>query len=217
MNLVETVKQDIIQFMTNNHELMFNERDFQMRLAVYLRETGKYDDVDVEYYVPYKELNNYIWGNELRLDVLVRQGKEYLPIELKYKTKRVTKEILRFNEKIANIEVLKNQGAQDLGMYDFWKDVRRVELVRHRFPAVKNGLAVFATNDKQYLNSPKSTSNNYMFTMEEGIHKTTKHWQQPDSTCARTHPNFDLDNTYTIHWNHNVYETIDFHYCIVEI
>ena len=94
-----------------------------MHLAVFLRETRKYDDVDVEYYVPYKALNNYIWESELRLDILVRKGNEYLPVELKYKTKRVTKGILRFEEKITNIEVLKNQGAQDLGMYDFWKDV----------------------------------------------------------------------------------------------
>ena len=96
MKLVEIVQQDVHQFLTKNQELMFNERDFQMHLAVFLRETRKYDDVDVEYYVPYKALNNYIWESELRLDILVRKGNEYLPVELKYKTKRVTKGILRF-------------------------------------------------------------------------------------------------------------------------
>ena len=37
-------------------------------------------------------------------------------------SKKVNKDILRFGEKISDIIVLKNQGAQDLGMYDFWKD-----------------------------------------------------------------------------------------------
>ena len=33
--------------------------------------------------------------------------------------------------------ILKEQGAQDLGMYGFWKDVRRVEMIRDTYPAVK--------------------------------------------------------------------------------
>lgn len=186
MNLIESVQQDISQFLTNNKELMFNERDFQMHLAVFLRKTGRYDDVDVEYYVPHKELDNYIWENELRIDILVRKGNEYLPVELKYKTKRVTKDILRFGEKIANIDVLKNQGAQDLGMYDFWKDVRRIELVRKRFKNVHNGVAVFVTNDSQYTNPSRDTSNNKEFNMNAGVHGKQKHWKDRNSTCART-------------------------------
>ncbi|MGN0235199.1 MAG: hypothetical protein ACI4BD_02640, partial [Paludibacteraceae bacterium] len=86
-HLVNITKRDIIAFMQNNQELLFNERDFQMHLAVWLRESKHYDDVDVEYYIPYEKLDNYIWKNELRLDIVVRKGKEYLPIELKYKTK----------------------------------------------------------------------------------------------------------------------------------
>ena len=140
--LIEVVKQDVLNFLNSNKELLFNERDFQMHLATYLRNTSKYDDVDLEYYVPHQTLSNYIWESELRLDILVRKGSEFLPIELKYKTKKVNKDILRFGEKISDIIVLKNQGAQDWGKYDFWKDVRRVELVKQRFRNVKNGLAV---------------------------------------------------------------------------
>lgn len=218
-SLMVLASEDIQQYLgRKDGELLFNERDLQMHLAVYLISIGHYDDVDVEYYVPFKELDNYLWKNELRLDILVRKESEYLPIELKYKTKKQSKRLLRFNEQLNDaVDVLKNQGAQDLGMYDFWKDVRRLELVRNRFDAVKNGLAVFVTNDKQYLNASRETSNNRLFSMEEGLHGTVKHWQQPESTCAKTHPDFDLDNEYTIHWNHNDYEGVDFHYCIVEI
>ena len=219
MLLVNTAKADIQQFLEHKEgELMFNERDLQMHLAVYLISTGHYDDVDVEYYVPFKELDNYLWKNELRLDILVRKESEYLPIELKYKTKKQSKRLLRFNEQLNDaVDVLKNQGAQDLGMYDFWKDVRRLELVRNRFDAVKNGLAVFVTNDKQYTSPSREASNNRQFSMEEGSHGRAKHWQQPESTCAKTHPDFALEHEYTIHWNTNTYESVEFHYCIVTI
>lgn len=219
MKLIEQVKTDIQQYLDRKDgELLFNERDLQMHLAMHLKGTGHYDDVDVEYYVPYEQLDNYIWKNELKLDILVRKGNEFLPIELKYKTKRHCKKIYRFNEEMPNdVEVLKNQGAQDLGMYDFWKDVRRVELVCRRFAAVKNGLAVFVTNDKQYLNHCRETSNNYHFCMSEGIHDTYRHWKNPDSSCARSHPDFELERNYLVHWEDNVYEGVEFHYCIVEI
>lgn len=219
MTLLEQAKADIRLYLDRpDGELLFNERDLQMHLAFYLISIGHYDDVDVEYYVPFEELDNYIWKNELKLDILLRKGDEFLPVELKYKTKKHSNQLTRFNEHLEKpVDVLKNQGAQDLGMYDFWKDVRRVELVRNRFAAVKNGLAVFVTNDKQYLSTTRKTSNNYLFSMEDGKHGTIKHWQQPESTCAKTHPDFDLEKEYTIQWNHNAYEGVDFHYCIVEI
>ena len=147
--LVDLVKEDVFEFLKKNEELLFNERDFQMHLAIWLRSSANhYDDVDVEYYVPWQELENYIWESELRLDIVVMKKGEYCPVELKYKTKKVERKISRFDEMLSEkVIVMKNQGAQDLGMYDFWKDVRRVELVRNRFEKVKNGLAVFVTND----------------------------------------------------------------------
>ena len=215
--LVNITKRDIIAFMQSNQELLFNERDFQMHLAVWLRESKHYDDVDVEYYIPYEELYNYIWKNELRLDIVVRKENEFLPIELKYKTKHTTKEILRFGERIADVEVLKDQGAQDLGMYDFWKDVHRIELVRKRFPAVRNGLAVFATNDESYLRPSRSTSNNLLLSLNEGTHGTEKHWQQTDSVCAKTHPNFEVEKCYTIDWSGVKLDSEQFYYCILVV
>ena len=79
MSLLDVVHTDVKQFLDTNTELLFNERDFQMHLATSLKQTGHYDDVDVEYYVPLSELENYIWNSELRIDVLVRKEDEYLP------------------------------------------------------------------------------------------------------------------------------------------
>jgi len=220
MSLINQVYADVKQFLDTNKELLFNERDFQMHLATSLRKSGHYDDVDVEYYVPVNELDGYtkIWDTELRMDVLVRKNQEFLPIELKYKTKAVRKRILRFGEPIAEeVEVMKNQGAQDLGKYDFWKDVRRIEIVRKRFKAIKNGLAVFVTNDPAYLKAGRNTSNHVQFSMTEGAHSKEKHWLDKESTCCKTHPNFEVEKEYSLQWAMKNVEGISIHYTLLTI
>lgn len=218
--LIDIVRNDVCAFLESNEELLFNERDFQMHLATWLRNSANcYDDVDVEYYVPCQELDNYVWDSELRLDIVVKKDSEYCPVELKYKTKKVERKISRFDEELAgNVVVMKNQGAQDLGMYDFWKDVRRVELVRNRFERVKGGLAVFVTNDGFYTKGSKESSNNYLFSMSVGkAHSKQKYWAKPESTCAKTHPNFDVEKEYTIDWHDKVVDGVQFYYCILSI
>ena len=168
MALVTDVEKDIHNFLKQQKELLFNEFDFQMQLALYLRNTGKYDDVESEYFIPTKNtdfLKGYDWDSNMRIDLVVRKGKEYLPIELKYVTKKVIRDYERFGVEIRGMEILKNHGAQDIRRYDFWKDVRRVELVKNIFLAVKNGIAIFLTNDPSYTKDPKPDSVCYPFSM----------------------------------------------------
>ena len=218
-SLIDIVRADVMAFLESNNELLFNERDFQMHFATWLRNSANaYDDVDVEYYVPKTELDNYIWDSELRLDIVVKKGGEYCPVELKYKTKKVERQISRVDEAMHDkVVVMKNQGAQDLGMYDFWKDVRRVELVRNRFERVKGGLAVFVTNDPLYTKKSRENSNNFLFNMDEGKHSVVKHWQNPESTCAKTHPDFEVEKEYGIKWHQRTIDNVEFYYCIVTI
>ena len=220
-NLIEIVQKDVFAFLESYNELLFNERDFQMHLATWLRNSANhYDDVDVEYYVPKTELENYIWDSELRLDIVVKKDGEYCPVELKYKTKKVERQISRFDEMLDDkVVVMKNQGAQDLGMYDFWKDVCRVELVRNRFKNVKGGLAVFVTNDQLYTKASRQNSNNYLLNMTEGKHSAIKHWQNEDSACAKmkSYKSFEVEKEYSIKWHHRNVDNIPFHYCVVYI
>jgi len=218
--LIDIVRKDVCAFLESNDELLFNERDLQIHLATWLRNSANaYDDVEVEYYVPCQELTNYVWKSELRLDVVVKKDGEYCPVELKYKTRKVKRKITRFEEDLTDdVVVMKNQGAQDLGMYDFWKDVRRVELVRKRFKCVKNGLAVFVTNDMFYTKGSNESSNNYLFNMNGGqAHSKLKHWANPESTCAKTHPDFEVEKEYTIEWQTQEVDKVVFYYCIVTI
>lgn len=219
-SLAQIARQDIERFMSSNDEILFNERDLQMHLAKYLSLSNHYDDVDLEYYVPHNKLMNYIWDSELRLDIVVSRGDEYLPIELKYKTKKSRNDnitIRRFEEVFNDVDILKNQGAQDLGCYDLWKDVRRLEIVRNRFPVVKSGLAVFATNDPFYW---KGCSNNesayYQFNLNEGMHSRSKYWSK-DVTVMDSRPGFDLDGEYEINWKPVAYGGINFKYFIIKI
>lgn len=219
--LIDIVQQDIFAFLESNEELLFNERDFQMHLATWLRKSANdYDDVDVEYYVPKSELPNYVWDSELRLDIVVKKNGEYCPVELKYKTKKVERQISRFDEMLDDkVVVMKNQGAQDLGMYDFWKDVRRIELVRNRFEKVKGGLAIFVTNDALYTKASRPESNNYLLNMNEGMHSPIKHWQNENSACAKmnSYKSFEVEKEYSINWHHRNVDNIPFHYCVVNV
>ena len=217
--LVDLVRDDIRNFLDGCDELLFNERDLQMHLALRLRESHQgSDDVDLEYYVPRNERDGDVWESEPRLDMVVRKGDEFLPVELKYKTRSISRRIERFGELLREeTEVVKKQGAQDLGRYDFWKDIRRVELVRSRFAAVKNGLAVFVTNDPSYLKAGKASSNHVALSMEAGIHDRSKHWLNSTSSCAREHPGFEVETCYAIEWRQFVAEGETFHYCIVQI
>lgn len=203
-SLCNDVRKDIERFLKENTELLFNERDLQMHLAIFLKSLGnKYDDVDLEYHLPvgfnsgfdkaYKQ-----WETEKpSIDIVVRRGQEFLPVELKYKLKAVQGSISRLGVKnIKNIEIIPNQAAQNLGRYAFWKDVKRVELVKKFYPTVKNGLAVFVTNDETYLKSKEGTDY-YGFRMIEGdtISGVLKWEKEKDK-----YPAITLDGTYQVKW-----------------
>lgn len=218
---IDEVKSDIAAFIASNKKLLFNERDFQTQLAVWLGQSdNSYDDISLEYYVPQATFEpDYIWEQEqLRLDIVVEKDGEFVPVELKYKTMNARVSLSRFGVKLeGQHEVMKNQGAQDHGMYDFWKDVRRIELVRKHFTNVKGGLAVFMTNDEAYTKEPRATSNNQAFSMCAGLHDKRKTWKAPESKSAQNRPDFTLERDYTIEWNTKTINGITFYYCVVSI
>lgn len=215
-NLVDIVKKDISTFLERNRKLFFNERNFQMHLSTYLLGIGNYDEVFLEYYVPKTELQDYVWNSKLYLDIVIRKGNEYLPIELKYKTKKISeKKLKRFGEDLGIFEILKNQGAQNLGKYNFWKDVRRLELLRDKFSTIHNGIAVFVTNDEYYTKSAKDSGVS-PFDMNEGDHGTDKSWNK-DLSCAETYPKFEVEKCYSIEWRKVELDSEQFYYCILVV
>jgi hypothetical protein len=112
-----------------------SEADFQHALAMQIANSEPRPFVRPEF----RPVNH----ERVYLDLWVEDGPQKLAIELKYKTRRTTVEPgeERFD--------LANHGAQDLGAYDVWKDVQRIETVCAHRPDVE-GYVIFLTNDSTY-------------------------------------------------------------------
>lgn len=221
-NLKLQAKRDLEVFMQSRKDLIFNERDFQMQLAVTFMASGHYDDVDVEYYLPTKGTNlleGYEWDSNMRVDIVLRKDDEYLPIELKYTTIKVVRNADRYGKMVENMEILRNQGAQDIIRYNVWKDVRRIELLKKIFPAVKGGLVVFLTCDKTFLSEPRLDAACKPFSTAEKEEPTGGgiiRWNG-NPTIADKCPEFTLEGSYRIHWDSLSIEDIKFYYTIIKV
>lgn len=219
MKLVYRLIRDIASFIEHQQELMFNERDFQMQLAVSLRASGNYDDVEVEYFIPRLAAvsKGYEWDSDLRLDIVVRNGEKFAVVELKYPTRRITTDIHRFNTFLPGVEIVKNHGAQDIVSYNFWKDVRRIEIIKALFPqSVEGGIAVMLTNDPYYLRGSRAGSLCEAFSTAEGrenVHGALD-WTSHTGT-SRGKPGFTLDGSYSVNWRSTTIAGHKFHSILI--
>ena len=75
---------------------------------------------------------------------------EGIAIELKYQTRKL--ELRQNDEAFA----LRNQGAEDLGRYDFLLDIQRLESFRSAVDGCAAGYAVLLTNDPLYWEAPRT-------------------------------------------------------------
>lgn len=190
----------------NPENFLFNELALQMFVARTLEDEFNNEEfkVHLEYSLPidwnmtFK--NGYSsWETETPyIDiVLEKKGEEcslpmYIAIELKNKLKEVKlpKDIffLRFGQKPnpdhkSEIVLVKDQGAQDEGRYDFWKDVKRIELLTEAFPSnVIGGFSLFLTNDLYYTKTNegcKYSSFGFKDKMKAGL----LFWNNNSSRC----------------------------------
>ena len=157
--------EKIIEKLQGKRQIFCSEADFQLEMAWVIKEM--YHDAEVRLeYVP-------TFNDKMHIDILVFISNEWIPIELKYKTKNSKKGALE-DKKTQEVFNLKNQGAKDIGCYLYLKDIMRIESIKQE---VKNnfeeGYAVFLTNDKTYLESPQNNDCVYKeFSLQHGI---TKH------------------------------------------
>lgn len=225
---LEKIRKDIKEFLDKNSKLFFNERDFQVNLASFLREQHYYDNVFLEYSLP--EHIGFVGEEEtlesetdldsnIRIDIVVEKGGKYTPIELKYKTKSTEGDtIVRFG-KLIKAKLLKDQSAQNINRYLFWKDVQRIETIKKHFqPNIVAGFCIFMTNDENYTKTPKGASAS--FTMEAENQRPKKlDWEGEvaDSTRSK-YPKIVFENQYIIEkWYDIILQEYKFHYCIVEV
>ena len=230
-----SVRVDIEEFLMKNTKLFYNERDLQMNLALFLKSKGYYDEVFLEYSLSLsllpKEIEELkknerkglffrknkkgkeIMDSNIRIDIVLLKGGIFYPIEIKYKTKKEKKNsnFIRFGVKMGELKHFKDQGAQNIGRYSFWKDVARIEFVKECFsPNIAKGFCVFVTNDESY----KADHTN--FSMKEKKEQDgVIQWDKEELSLATTHPKILLKQRYRIeNW---IPLENEFFGCIVEV
>lgn len=216
-NLIQQVHTDVVQFLSAESVLFSNESDLQLRLSCYLKHSGHYDRVEVEYYVPFQELQrlnpslttaNFPWDSDLYIDIVVEKDGQFVPIELKYPTADIAGSFKRFGELINDGSLILNgSGAHNDTCYKYWRDVRRLEALRASFSrTIVGGLAIMVTNDISYQAAPKSQGAKYAkFAANDGrqIRKSedkNMSWQNEANMKDNGHPDFLIDGTYSLKW-----------------
>ncbi len=145
----------LMETLARSRPLFHSEADFQHTFAWELHRVNS--DWDIRLEVPVRTI-----AGAIHLDVRASSQSAQVAIELKYKTRGLATSVN--GEDFA----LANQAAQDLGRYDFFKDLSRVEAFAQG-NADRTGCAIFLTNDSAYWKAPTSSSHGYAdFAMNDG-------------------------------------------------
>ena len=178
----------IVQSLAINRPFFYSEADFQHSLALELERQGY--NVYLEYPI-----------NGEHIDIIIEKEGWYYPIELKYKTKAFSCPGL-----FGTTCSLKNQHARDLGRYDYWKDVRRIEDLKIALNKIKEGYAIILTNDSEYWTATTATIDRD-FKLHTGMNVQDVFWHNipqkakndPDYVAGRTtYAGFSLSKRYNV-------------------
>lgn len=186
INLLQVIKS-----LRQKRSVFHSEADFQFALSWEIKCSYPTAEIRLEY-PPAGEPNKYI-------DILVCIDGLTFPIELKYKTKILSAIVdgEQYN--------LKNHGAQDIGSYDFVKDICRVESFATHLNRFKCGFVLWITNDPYYWNAPNNSNAGYAaFSVHHGARKTgTMSWGShlSSGTIKGREQDLVLRSEYEITWN----------------
>lgn len=141
--------------LARGRSVFHSEADFQHALAWELHRQFPDASVRLEKPLP-------VNGSVAHVDILVQLGPATLAVELKYKTRRLAVEAA------GEPYSLRNHSAQDLGRYDFAKDIGRLEDIIAAYPDAR-GYAVFLTNEAAYWSKATAADTvDAAFRMHEG-------------------------------------------------
>jgi len=144
-----------IERLSNKRPVFHSEADFQHAIAWAIHEAHGTAAIRLE--VPFAGRSSQQF-----LDLLVHLNGQSSAIELKFKTRKLSVQVQE--EEFS----LKDQSAQDLGRYDYFRDLERIEALCMATPNW-SGWAVFLTNDSSYWKPPGRAGVAYEeFAMDEG-------------------------------------------------
>lgn len=224
---IEKVKEilvESIQELGEKRPIFHSEADFQHSLAVLLSEELRKKGISVEIRL---EKRMDVFSKKNYVDLYLEVNKNIrVVIELKYKTKAEKKEV--GGEKFD----LLNQGAQDLGGYFFFKDIRDLEELK-RNKDIDFGFCIFLTNDSYYWDNSKNLreaiAKNFRIKTGTEIRRGPRKWIEANRTdpsqkkksgkiWIEQYPNLELLNYYPpFEWKDYSKEPTLFKYLLVEI
>lgn len=196
--------EKLLHRLSNTRPVFHSEADFQHELAWLLHNEFPKSNIRLE--KPYAKEN----GKVEYVDIFTNLDNKKYFIELKYKTEK-----LKLGEEIKGEKFyLKNQGAQDCGRYDFWKDVSRIE---SKVAENNNslGYVIFLTNDHSYLKEPKKTTLTYNYRTTNGRIVAKCNLGSLRGYNKGREKDIDIKNSYEIKWKD--YGNNGFKFLLLEI
>lgn len=151
--MLDVVK--VMQTLSGERPVFHSEADFQHALAWQIHLQSPKSCIRLEYplSVDYEESG--------RLDLMLFEEEREVPFELKYKKASFVALLQR------EVFSLKADSAQDIGRYDFLRDVQRLEkAISERRNA--GGYAILLTNDSLYWKSSSRETISDSFRLTEG-------------------------------------------------
>lgn len=135
----------------------------------------------------------------MHIDILVIIDSRWIPIEVKYITKKYCKTI------DDEIFVLKEHSAKDKNCYLYLKDLQCIEYIKENTSSFEKGYAIFLTNECSYLKEPIKPSCVYKeFSLADGAVKSgMMKWSGTASSGTKKgyEEPIHLKGTYNIQWN----------------
>lgn len=193
----------IEQSLLNRSSYFTREQEIQIYLSRVFENSGVFDQVFLEYHLPAGIINNYPWNdaNNIYVDIVLLQNGRYYPIEIKFKTKSqpIGLNVFGVNQQI----YLGHHGAQNIGCYDFWKDIKRLELYESISDNIEQGIMLFVSNDESYRTPPLNLNTGYgQFSIHENkmvANNEILNWNRP-LTISHNRPPIQLNREYLISW-----------------
>ena len=180
----------VLSKLSKTRQIFVSEADFQLELAWVIKTIYPNAIIRLEY-CPYFDLNMHI-------DILVIINNKWIPIELKYKTKKCQKTI---DNEVFN---LKNHGAKDISRYLYLKDLERIETFKKKSVCFSEGYAIFVTNEMSYTKPPKKDNCVYsQFSLHDGnIKSGIMDWREgtSDGTKKGCEKPIELSGHYKMEW-----------------
>ena len=192
-------------------KLYRNERQLQLDLAFEIKEYFCKNNilnwrVEMEYLSATVTLSTGKPKSNYTDIMLISDDGEFIPIELKYKTKTIV---------LPNGTAwLKTHGAQDFGRYDFLWDVKRIEELKAGKPIIDKdlkkyvaGFAIMVTNDPLYYAVPSRYITKIPAYIDFSIYDrlvkkagVCLSWKPTPAQAGWRSLTITLDNTYTCNW-----------------